>query len=100
MLLAEALDTVVPDIDPVLASPSACRRMLEVAGGLSRDAEAAYVECRAAPDDDRTDFLACFLSTADPQSSPAVASAGRDDTSAGEEGERGNAGQPRYDHAG
>jgi len=67
MLLAEALEVVVPDIDPALASSSACSRVLDAGRGLGGDAVAAYIECRADPDDDRTDLLACFLSPADPR---------------------------------
>ena len=80
MMLAEALAAVVPDIDPVLASPAARGRVLKAGSGLGDDAIAAYIECRADPGDDRTDLLACFLSTADPQpaSTPEIESGPRD----------------------
>jgi len=74
MMLAEALATVIPDIDPVLASPSACDRVLRARRQLGDDAVAAYIECRAEPGDDRVDLLACFVDTTNPRSptSPAM----------------------------
>ncbi|MFN2377722.1 MAG: hypothetical protein ABR538_14405, partial [Candidatus Binatia bacterium] len=69
MLLAEAIAMVAPGIDPDLVPPGDVPRLVKAARSLPEAAVAAYIECRADPAAQRTDLLACLLSTDDPRPS-------------------------------
>jgi hypothetical protein len=63
MLLADALDHVIREIDPLLVPEPAVERLVRTADDLTDGAVAAYIECRPDPAVDTCDLLACFVST-------------------------------------
>jgi hypothetical protein len=63
MLLADALAHVIADIEPLLVPPPDLTRLAAKTSALSEGAVAAYIECRADPEVDTCDLLACFRST-------------------------------------